>query len=111
MMEKIVKLDSKKEEPKIKKCNNISHYLLHLLALLVGVTIGYYYHVIEEIKLKNVSLPQKEVLRSDVSIAVDDHNNLMIIDKKSGEYTIYQDSIGQSIFGMYAGKIMVNQQQ
>jgi len=106
MMEKVIKLETKKEDAKPKKINNFSHYLLHFLALMVGLTIGYYYHVVEEIKLKDVESPQKEVLKSSISIAIDDHDNLMVIDKKSGQYTIYQDSIGHAIFEMYASKVI-----
>lgn len=106
MMEKVIKMEVKKEETKQKKSGNFSHYLLHVLSLLVGLTIGYYYHVVEEIKMKSVVVPQKEVLKSSVSIAIDDHDNLMVVDKKSGQYTIYQDSIGYSIFEMYASKIV-----
>lgn len=105
-MEKVIKLETKKEETKSKVGNNFSHYLLHFLALMVGLTIGYYYHVLEEIKMKNVESPQKEVLKSSVSIAIDDHDNLMVIDKKSGQYTIFQDSVGHAIFQMYASKII-----
>ena len=47
----------------------------------------------------------KTVNRSEVNIAVDERNNLIIIDIESGNYTIFEDSIGQSIFKVYAKKI------
>ena len=47
----------------------------------------------------------KNVNRSEVNIAVDERNNLIIIDIESGNYTIFEDSIGQSIFKIYARNI------
>lgn len=47
----------------------------------------------------------KTVNRSEVNIAVDERNNLIIIDTESGNYTIFEDSIGQSIFKIYARNI------
>lgn len=105
MMDKFIKIENQLTE-KPKK-SGIWNYFVHIVALSVGFTIGYYYNVFSEIKL-NSNKPKivKEITRSSVSIAVDDHNNLMVIDKNTGDYLIYQDSIGVSIFDMYAKKIV-----
>lgn len=39
---------------------------------------------------------------SDVNLALDQNNHLMVIDKKTGNYTIYDDSVGVTIFNIYA---------
>lgn len=41
----------------------------------------------------------------DISIAVNESNDLLIVEKKTGNYIMYNDSIGQTIFKMYANKI------
>jgi len=46
-----------------------------------------------------------KVNKNEVNIAIDESNNLIIIDNESGKYTIYQDSIGQTIFKLYAKNI------
>jgi len=46
-----------------------------------------------------------KVNKDEVNIAIDETNNLIIIDNTTGKYTIYQDSIGQSIFKLYARNI------
>ena len=46
-----------------------------------------------------------KVNKDEVNIAIDESNNLIIIDNESGKYTIYQDSIGQTIFKLYAKNI------
>jgi hypothetical protein len=47
----------------------------------------------------------KTVNRDEVNIAIDERNNLIVIDKESGNYTIFEDSIGHSIFKLYARNI------
>jgi len=41
----------------------------------------------------------------ETSIAVNERGELMIIDRKEGSYQLYQDSVGQVIFNMYAARI------
>lgn len=38
----------------------------------------------------------------DVSIAINERNELMLVDRVSGEYVTYQDSVGRGIFEMYS---------
>jgi hypothetical protein len=41
----------------------------------------------------------------ETSVAINERNELMVIDRQTGTYEIYQDSIGNMIFSLYAGKI------
>jgi hypothetical protein len=50
-----------------------------------------------------------KVNRSQVNLAIDEHNHLIVIDKTTGDYTVYQDSIGMSIFKLYAKNIFIDQ--
>jgi hypothetical protein len=45
------------------------------------------------------------VKRADVKLAIDENNHLLIISKNDGSYTVYQDSIGYTIFNLYAKNI------
>jgi hypothetical protein len=45
------------------------------------------------------------VKKEEVKLAIDENNNLLIIRKKDGSYTVYQDSVGYMIFGLYAKNI------
>jgi hypothetical protein len=45
------------------------------------------------------------ILNKEVRIAIDSEDKLIIMDRKTGGYTIYSDSIGTIIFKMYASKI------
>lgn len=43
--------------------------------------------------------------KKEISIAVNENNELLLIEKKTGEYILYSNSIGMTIFQMYANKI------
>ena len=57
---------------------------------------------------KKPTINMVKVNRSQVNLALDEHNHLIIIDKKTGDYTVYQDSIGISVFKLYARNIFSN---
>jgi hypothetical protein len=40
-----------------------------------------------------------------ISVAIDETENLLLIVKSTGEYTAFNDSIGQAIFKLYAKRI------
>lgn len=60
----------------------------------------------DEDKIKKQKI-YKKVSPDDINIALDSYNNLIIIDNKTGQYTIYQDSIGQTIFELYSNQIWI----
>ena len=41
----------------------------------------------------------------EISIAVNESNELIMIERETGKYIVYSDQIGQTIFGMYANRI------
>jgi hypothetical protein len=41
----------------------------------------------------------------EISIAVNESNELIMIERATGQYIVYSDEIGQTIFGMYANRI------
>jgi ribosomal protein S4E len=41
----------------------------------------------------------------EISIAVNESNELIMIERSTGKYIIYSDQIGKTIFGMYANRI------
>ena len=43
-----------------------------------------------------------------VSIAVNEANELMLVDRETGKYQMYSDSVGMSIFKMYSNRIYQN---
>jgi hypothetical protein len=47
----------------------------------------------------------------ETSIAVNERNELMIIDRQNGSYQIYSDSVGHAIFNLYAGQLYAKMSQ
>jgi hypothetical protein len=57
----------------------------------------------EDIKLEN---PYSHAFSpEEISIAVNESNELIMIERATGKYIVYSDQIGQTIFGMYANRI------
>ena len=80
------------------------HYGTFVLVLLIGFFIGYKFHKLAPTPTKQNPY-SKVYTPNDISIAVNESNDLLLIYKKTGEYMIYSDSIGNCIFKMYANKI------
>lgn len=77
-------------------------------ALLLLIGIGYFVsektyplrHSQQKINPYTNIYSQKQI-----SVAIDETENLLLIMKSNGEYTVFSDSIGQAIFKMYAKRM------
>lgn len=82
-----------------KKLGNL---LIIAIAMITGFFIGYYYWVMmnqaKVSPLKNINPLSK------TSVAINERNELLVIDRANGTYTVYQDSVGLMIFNLYASK-------
>ena len=80
------------------------------VAILVAIatasfTVGSVYQSSqkEEVKLTN---PYAHAFSpEEISIAVNVSNELIMIERATGNYIVYSDQIGNTIFGMYANRI------
>jgi hypothetical protein len=92
-------------KPVIMATKKIANYTFLLLVLTSGFFIGRISHDI----LPKVESKPTMKFQKDISIAVNESNQMLIIDKKSGKYEMFQDSVGVTIFKMYANRIYTNQ--
>jgi predicted negative regulator of RcsB-dependent stress response len=83
-----------------KKLGNL---LIIAVALVAGFFIGYYYWVMTNKADKSQWSNVKSL--STTSVAINERNELLIIDRKTGLYSIFQDSVGVVIFDLYASKM------
>lgn len=83
----------------------VGNYTFLLLVLCSGFFIGRISH---EILPKVESRPTLKTAE-EITIAVDQSNRMLIIDKRTGKYDVFEDSVGISIFKMYANQIYQNQ--
>ena len=69
--------------------------------LITGFGLGYYF---QELRMQPKAV-NETILNKEVRIAINSEDKLIMMDRKTGGYTIYSDSVGRIIFKMYASKI------
>jgi len=81
-----------------------------IIAMVIGFIAGDVYHkIIKTEEDKPVPMAQKKINTiRETSVAINERNELLIIDRQNGEYEIYQDSVGQVIFRLYASQMANN---
>ena len=83
-------------------------YTIIALSCVASFFIGFYYKKMTTNGSEKTT-ERTEIKKFEVNLAIDQFNNLMIIDKNTGNYIVYEDSIGKSILKIYA-KTIVNSQ-
>jgi hypothetical protein len=96
--------------------HKVMQYVIIAAALVVGYFVGKYTHKIEVNNNMSKNIYRDNPYRSmrstkEISIAVDEHNELLLINKKTGKYQVYSDSVGMCIFKMYSYRIYQNATQ
>ena len=81
--------------------NRFMNVAIVVATLVGGFGLGYYFN---ELKMKPKAV-NETILNKEVRIAIDSEDKLIIMDRKTGQYIIYSDSVGSAIFRMYAAKI------
>ena len=88
------------------KLKSFFTHVYWVILLLVGIGAGfgggYFYKEFKKVSVQN---KMKIVSKDKVFIAVDEYQRFMIVEKETGNYTIFEDSIGQKVFSMYARNI------
>jgi hypothetical protein len=75
-------------------------------AVTVGVLYGKHIGTAQE---KPKMIIQPSIKLQNVSVAINERKEILIIDRTTGEYSTYEDSVGMAIFNMYAGRIYAAQ--
>ncbi len=90
------------EMEKIKQVSkSVSVYVFYMMLIGIGFFIGSTW---KELHLKPIQRTQA-IQKKEISIAINESNQLMIVDKKTGGYVTYSDSIANTIFTMYASRL------
>lgn len=81
-----------------------------IIAMVIGFIAGDIYHkIMKTEEEKPVPMAQKKINTiRETSVAINERNELLIIDRQNGEYEVYQDSVGQVIFRLYASQMANN---
>jgi hypothetical protein len=98
---KSIKLKSIIEALK-KPITSILKYTIVTTAIISSFYVGTFIENKRSIKDNKVI---NFIKKSEVNIAIDEGNNILIIDNKTGDYIILQDSIANSVFKLYSKNI------
>jgi hypothetical protein len=79
-------------------------YGIIICAVTASFFMGIFYNQMAN-KDKTSKVQVKTIVKSEVNLAIDENNHLIVIEKKTGNYSIYQDSIGNTIFKLYAKNV------
>lgn len=92
----------KMEKEKIKQLvKGVSVYIFYITLIGVGFFIGATWKELKTVPIQKT----KAVTKKEISIAINEEKQLLLINKVSGEYIVYSDSVGQTIFMMYASRL------
>ena len=78
------------------------------VAVLLFIMYGSFYigTIYSEMMNKEVIIERQEINNiGETSVSINERNELMILDRNTGNYQIYQDSVGISIFWLYARQL------
>ena len=84
-------------------------YILTAVIIVSTFLLGSFYEKWNQQNVIENTPKEVNVNRENVSLAIDENSNLIIIDNITGDYTIYVDSIGIDIFQLYAKNIWADQ--
>jgi hypothetical protein len=83
-----------------KKISNMTYVAIFIIA---GFIIGYYSHEMKS-HLKTSEFNNIKTVKN-TSAAVNESGELLILDRVTGDYTIYSDSVGKMVFDIYASRL------
>ena len=83
---------------------NIMVYGIIIISVIASFIVGYTYRKLTT-KTITPKTEMERVRKKDVTLAIDESHHLIIINNNTGDYTVYQDSIGKTIFKLYAANV------
>jgi hypothetical protein len=79
-----------------------------VVAIALGFFAGEFYYKSKEIKTEKLPMYLKEVhTLKETSIAINERDELLIIDRKVGNYEIYDPAVGKVVFRLYASQMAI----
>lgn len=86
--------------------NHVGKITIILTALIVGFIAGELYHRANQKSEEKLPMDLKTVHNlNETSVAINERNELLVIDRKTGTYEIYEDAVGKVILRLYASQM------
>jgi hypothetical protein len=87
--------------------NNLGKVAVIIIAMACGYAASEIYHRYEA-SIKAHKMQEAKTIQ-ETSAAINERGELMVIDRKSGTYQIYDSQVGRTIFDLYAKEIYYKQ--
>lgn len=86
--------------------NHVGKIAIIVTAITIGFFAGEFYYKSKESKAEKLPMDLKEVHSlKQTSIAINERDELLIIDRKNGSYEIYDNAVGKVVFRLYASQM------
>lgn len=73
-------------------------------ALIIGFASGeIYYRYKDKMKSNEMQTPKTD---KEISIAINECGEILFIDRSTGQYQMYSDSVGKMFFDLYSAKMI-----
>jgi hypothetical protein len=81
----------------------LSKVAIIVIALATGFAAGnLYYRYSTSLQARDM---QRTKTQSETSAAINERGEIMIVNRRTGTYDVYSDSVGQMIFDLYASRM------
>ena len=88
--------------------NNVGKIGIIVSAISIGFFAGEFYYKSKNSSEKKLPMDLKQVHSlKETSIAINERDELLIINRKAGDYEIYDPSVGKVIFRLYASQMAI----
>jgi hypothetical protein len=82
------------------------NYVVVAGLITAGYGLGHYMGKNQNVKVEKEKNPYSHAFTPDeISIAVNESSELIMIERATGKYIVYSDQIGKTIFSMYVSRI------
>lgn len=87
---------------------HIGKIVVIVLAISIGFVGGEFYYKSKDNTSEKLPMDLKEVhTLKETSIAINERDELLIIDRKAGNYEIYDPAVGKVVFRLYASQMAI----
>ena len=102
-----LKFINKETQEKISKLmKSFGNWIMVGIVGLSAFFLGYYYPKIKQSVLGEVNSQVTPKTSAQSTISVTDRGELMILDRQSGKFELYEESVGHNIFKAYGSRIV-----
>jgi len=84
----------------------VGKIVIIIIAIVAGfATSEIYNRYNDKVKSSTMQTPKGD---NEISVAINECGEILIIDRKTGEYQLYSDKVGKMFFDLYSNRMLYN---